>query len=140
MSDLINQMLGRFAGGQGGQSDIGGMVQEILAQNGGVGGLISRFQNAGLGEAAQSWVSNGPNQPIEGGHVEQVFGSDQIQAWADRLGLPPEMTSTLLAQALPALIDHFTPTGDASSADEVSSAPPQEGGGWMSLIGKLFQR
>jgi uncharacterized protein YidB (DUF937 family) len=101
---------------------------------------VSRFQNAGLGEAAQSWVSNGPNQPIDSGHVEQVFGSEQVQAWAERLGIPPEMAGALVAQALPALIDHFTPHGDVSSATEVPSAAPEESGGWMSLIGKLFQR
>ncbi|MGH3849811.1 MAG: YidB family protein, partial [Pseudonocardiaceae bacterium] len=42
----------------------------------------------------------------------EVLGSDQIAAIAQRVGIPPEMASSVLAQILPKVIDQATPAGE----------------------------
>ena len=42
-----------------------------------LGGLISQFENAGLGHIAQSWVGNGPNLPVSPQQLQNVFGQNQ---------------------------------------------------------------
>jgi len=49
MSGLIGQLLSNFTG----QSNVAGTVQQIFNENGGISGLVSRFQNAGLGETVR---------------------------------------------------------------------------------------
>ena len=55
---------------------------------GGLGGLLSKFEQAGLGNVAQSWVGNGPNQSISPQQLQNVFSQDHVQAMADQAGMP----------------------------------------------------
>jgi uncharacterized protein YidB (DUF937 family) len=67
MSGFIGQILGNMMGGQqaGQPAAIAGILQQLLAANGGgVASVVSRFEAAGLGSNAQSWVSTGENQPV----------------------------------------------------------------------------
>ncbi|OHV18182.1 hypothetical protein BK022_01180 [Methylorubrum extorquens] len=41
--------------------------------NAGLGEMLQRFQQAGHGAAAQSWVNQGPNQGIAPQHLEQAI-------------------------------------------------------------------
>jgi uncharacterized protein YidB (DUF937 family) len=90
-------------------------VGGLIANNGGLSGLINRFTQNGLGQHVQSWVGNGQNQPITGDHVIQVFGSDQIQKIAQQLGTEHPQAANLIAQILPQLIDRATPQGQVVS-------------------------
>jgi len=131
MSGLIGQLLSNFTG----QSNVAGTVQQIFNENGGISGLVSRFQNAGLGETVRSWVSSGPNQPISGEQIGQVFSGEELQNWAGKIGIPPETVSSLLAQVLPSIVDQSTPNGELPAQEDSPSSS-----GWTSLVGKLFGR
>ena len=115
---------------EGGQSPIISVIQRALEANGGIGGLINRFQQAGLGDRAQSWVSTGPNQSITPQNVEQVFGPEEIAHWANQVGIQPDQMRAVLAEALPRAVDHFTPNG------EVPAQTPDLG----SLISRFLGR
>jgi uncharacterized protein YidB (DUF937 family) len=78
---------------------------------GGVAGLTSMFENAGLGHIIAGWTSNGPNPAISAGQLQQVLGSDKIAAFAAKLGIPEDQAASHLAEMLPHVIDHLTPNG-----------------------------
>jgi uncharacterized protein YidB (DUF937 family) len=117
MSGFLSGFLGGQPQGRGNQ--IADVLQQVLAQNGGgVGSLISRFTQAGLGTQAQSWMSNGANQPISPEHVQQVFTDDEINGWAQQAGTSPENMSRILSEALPHAVDHVTSNGQVPPAGQ----------------------
>jgi uncharacterized protein YidB (DUF937 family) len=89
-----------------------GIVGSLLAQSGGVQGLMNKFQQAGLGGVFSSWVSNGPNPPVNGEQIQQALGSDQLTALANKFGLDPAQVSQMVAQHLPTVVDKLTPSGE----------------------------
>lgn len=54
---LLDSILGGMVVG-------GGQQQPAAGNMGGLSGLLSRFQQAGLGGVAQSWVGASPNKPV----------------------------------------------------------------------------
>jgi uncharacterized protein YidB (DUF937 family) len=78
---------------------------------GGVSGLVDKFKSAGLGHLADSWVAQGPNPPVSSADLQKVFSSDQLRAFAQKLGVNPDEAAQHLAQLLPGVVDHLTPNG-----------------------------
>ncbi len=76
-----------------------------------LGGLLSQFQQAGLGHVAQSWVGNGPNQPVSPQQLQTVFGEDQVQGMASQAGMQPGDFLSQLSQHLPTAVNGMTPSG-----------------------------
>jgi len=137
MSGLLGQIIGGVLGGgqQGQPSAIAGILHQVLAAQDGKGGggvadLVSRFQAAGLGQQAQSWVGTGANQPISGNDIEQVFSPQQVQDWAQQAGTTPDAMKAVLAQALPHVVDHMTPGGQIPSQSQTPDL--------SSLLGSLL--
>lgn len=114
MSGILGALLGSFTGQQGQQGQqpnpMINLVQGILAQNGGVQGLIQRFSAAGFGDHAQSWVQ-GDHVPVTGNQIDQVFSPDELSGWASQLGVDPDKMRVILAEAMPHIVDHLTPNG-----------------------------
>ena len=113
--------------GIGAQQSQGPMLQvalQVLEQNGGLPGIISKFQHGGLADQVGSWVGTGTNQPITGGQLQEVLGSGSIGQIAQQLGLSHADASSGLAQVLPKIIDHLTPNGQlpADHADLLTQA------------------
>lgn len=90
------------AGAAGG---IGGMLGS------GIGELIERFTQGGRGEAADSWVRSGPNQPISGSDLEQAIGPDVLADLQQRTGLTRDELLARLSRDLPDAVDRYTPDG-----------------------------
>lgn len=122
MSGMLGQLLGGLMGGgqqPAQQSPMFAILQQVLASGGGSGSagggglatLISRFQAAGLGQQAQSWVGTGQNLPVAPDQLEQVFTPTQIDSWARQAGTSPDAMRQVLSQALPHVVDHMTPGG-----------------------------
>lgn len=96
------------------------MATKLINDNGGVGGLMDKFQKGGLGSVFGSWVSPGQNQPVSPDQVHQVIGSDQIAQIAAKLGLPADQVAAHLSQLLPQVVDKLTPNGQVpQTAQEV---------------------
>lgn len=134
---LGGMMGGRSAGMPGGQ--LGGMpsssnmqaqspllqiVMQMLQQNGGIEGILGKFQQAGYGQQAQSWIGTGQNQPIDPNVLQQIFGQGQFGQIAQQLGITREQASSDVAQMLPQVVDEMTPTGQipANHSDLVNEA------------------
>jgi uncharacterized protein YidB (DUF937 family) len=87
------------------------VVNNLLAQHGGVQGIVNQFQNQGLGATVNSWIAQGPNQPITAAHVNQTFGDQTIADLAAKAGMTPQELAAKLAQVLPHTVDAMTPNG-----------------------------
>ena len=81
------------------------------ALSSGLGELVDRFKEAGHGEAAQSWVNQGPNQAIAPSQLEQAIGPDVLDSLAKSTGLSREDLLARLSRDLPQAIDAYTPHG-----------------------------
>jgi uncharacterized protein YidB (DUF937 family) len=113
-------MAGELMGGQhtagANPSALTAVLDMVNNHPGGLPGLISAFEQNGLGGVASSWVSPGtPNQPVTGSQVQSVIGGNQLQELAAKLGLPQEAASGVVAQLLPSIVDHLTPNGQVPS-------------------------
>ncbi len=115
---LLDGLLGGLMGGTAGSGATGQqqnplvlMALQMLQQNGGLQGMLSKFQQAGYGAQADSWVSTGQNQPISAEALQQVLGHGQIGQVAQQLGVSQSEAAGGLASMLPQMIDRMTPQG-----------------------------
>ncbi|HSU53219.1 MAG TPA: YidB family protein [Candidatus Dormibacteraeota bacterium] len=108
--------LGQLQGHQ--QGALLGALSALIANSGGLSGLIKKFQQNGLGEHVQSWIGHGENKPLTAQHVNQVFGADQIQQVAQQTGTQPAQASGLIAGILPQIVNKLTPQGQPVSDSE----------------------
>lgn len=120
MGGILTSLLsgGNQGGGQGGM--MGGQGMGNQGMGGGLGGLLSSFQQAGLGHVAQSWVGNGPNQPVSPQQLQGVFGQDQVQNMASQAGMEPNDFLSQLSQHLPNAVHGMTPNGTVPDEGSVS--------------------
>lgn len=122
---LLDSLLGGVLGGS--QPAGGGNMQQMLVEaalglitkQGGLGGLLQQFKQAGLGDHANSWVAPGQNMPVSGDQLQQALGQDQIAALAQKLGIPPELAAAGLAKVLPHVVDQATPQGQIPASNEL---------------------
>ena len=110
LSDLMKGGLGGLLAG--------GAAGSILS--GGLGDLLKQFQEKGQGDAANSWVSNGPNKQIAPGDLASALGADQIEALSSQTGLSRNDLLQGLSQYLPDVINHLTPDGRLPNEHEIS--------------------
>jgi len=125
---LPGNVTANLPGGAGGLSDIlkgglggllaGGAAGSVLS--GGLGDLLNQFQQKGHGDAANSWVSNGPNKQIAPGDLANALGADQIDSLSSQSGLSRDELLKGLSQYLPDVINHLTPDGRLPNDKELS--------------------
>lgn len=117
---FLNSILGSVLGGSGNDKTqmLAGLLGQVLSGTSsapgapsGVGGLVRQFEQAGLGSLIHSWVGTGANQTPTPGQVNQGMGPEMIGHFAEKLGIPPQEVSGILAQVLPHMVDHVTPDG-----------------------------
>ncbi len=151
---LLDSVLGAVMGGGQQQAAGGGGFASIISMvasnpqmlqvvtgmlsndgaHGGLGGLVGKFQQAGMGDAVNSWIGNGQNQAISGDQLSQVLGSGAIGDIAAKLGMSHGDAAGSLAQMLPGLINHLTPNGQAPAGGLGNS------GDLMGMLGGLLQK
>jgi uncharacterized protein YidB (DUF937 family) len=129
---LLDQVIGGLLGGggtgnalatllgDGPENNSTGMHGQGGTTGAGIGGLISMFEKAGLGHVAQSWVSNGPNQPVSPQQLKGVFGEDRVQSMASQSGMQPQDFLSQLSQRLPNAVNDLTPNGRLPDEGTVS--------------------
>jgi uncharacterized protein YidB (DUF937 family) len=87
---------------------------------GGLGGLLNKLQQGGLGDVAKSWVGPGQNQPVSPGQLGSALGPSIIKMLAQKSGIPEEEITKQLSQVLPGLVDKLTPSGRLPTVAELS--------------------
>lgn len=109
---LFDSLAGAVLGNVGG--DKGAMLQiamDLFKQNGGLEGILAKFNEAGFAEQTASWVSQGNNLPISAEQIIEVLGRDSIAGIAQKLTMSPSDISVKIAEYLPQAIDKMTPNG-----------------------------
>lgn len=94
---------------------LGAALNSLLAQNGGMQGLMSKFSEGGLGDIFSSWVGMDENKPISPSQINSLLGSDQVKSLAASLGVDASHASDFLADYLPKIVDKLTPAGQVNS-------------------------
>ncbi len=113
LGSVLNNVLGGQQGGAGGLAGaLGGMLAND-GEHGGLGGLVGKFEQAGLGNVVSSWIGSGQNLPISADQLQSVLGSDAVAGIAAKLGINPADAMSQLSTMLPGLVDKLTPTGQA---------------------------
>jgi uncharacterized protein YidB (DUF937 family) len=124
--DKIAEMLkGSTAGGAqpGPQGGLGGLLAGLggnMSSNtllgGGLGSLLDAFRQNGHAEAADSWVSTGPNKPVQPDQIRQAIGPGVLTDLAQKTGLSEDEILSRLSQNLPEAVDKYTPDGRLPAA------------------------
>jgi len=72
----LGGLLGNLSGmlGGAGAGGAGGLL------NGGIGELLEKFKQNGEGEAAESWVNDGPNKEVAPPQLKKAIGADVLAA------------------------------------------------------------
>ena len=134
---LLNSVIGALANSNGlaAYNPAFNALVGMLADNsqiGGLDGLIDRMHRGGLGEVANSWISNGQNLPISPEQLKSVLGPEVLNGLAEQFGLGHANGDVAwqLSQLLPQVVDKLTPDGQA----------PQEGlGDIATVVGRLVR-
>jgi uncharacterized protein YidB (DUF937 family) len=121
---LLESVLGSLANNAGGGGGAGGgqgqlisAVVGMLAQGGGLEGLVNKMQQGGLGDVAKSWVGTGQNLPIDAGQLGGLLGNDTVSSMAGQLGMNQGDLLGQLSKMLPQLVDGLTPQGQIPQGD-----------------------
>ncbi|MFZ2988780.1 MAG: YidB family protein [Ideonella sp.] len=137
MMGLLDSMVGMLGQAQGGnQADLMGLIGGLLDSNapgGGLAGLVSQFQQGGLGEVVASWISTGQNLPVSAEQLQSVLGGHSgLNQLLAQTGMGQGELMGQLAKFLPLVVDQMTPNGQLPA----SGSTPDLG----SLLGGLLGR
>jgi uncharacterized protein YidB (DUF937 family) len=124
LGDILGGLMGNTQAMPGG---LGGMLGGLLggaaaggALNGGLRNLIGDMEENGQGDAARSWVSNGPNKSLSPNDLASAIGADDIDAVSQQTGMSRDDMLAALSQHLPDLVNQLTPNGRLPTDHEAS--------------------
>ena len=129
LGDLLGGILG--GGGQGGSLGAGGglggnpmlkMLLPLVASllmNGGLQKILGRLQEGGKGAKGQSWVSTGPNEPVDAADIREALDEQELAQIAQQLGVSEDEAAEAVAQVLPDVVDQATPDGELPDDEEL---------------------
>jgi len=142
LDSVIGAVSGQLQGGEGLQG-LAGMLgakpellqaaTSLLGNDGGLHGLIEKFQQGGLGDVVSSWIGTGENLPISGEQLRSVLGSDALAGIASQFGMDGNALADQLSSLLPGLVDKLTPDG------QVPAAGLGNGGDLAGILGGLLK-
>jgi uncharacterized protein YidB (DUF937 family) len=110
LDSVLGSVMGNTTSG-GANSPMTQVLQGLLQQHGGLGGLVGQLSQGGLAQQVQSWVGPGQNVAVTAEQVIAALGHGKVGEIAQQLGVDHQQAGGLLAQVLPQLINHLTPTG-----------------------------
>jgi len=127
LTDALGALLGSgvLTGGGAGQttsagsrpttdtSDAGGLL-------GGLGGLLNKLEQGGLGNQTKSWVGTGQNQPVSPGQLGSALGPNIIKTLSQMTGLSEDQLTKQLSQGIPVFVNVLTPNGRLPTVSELS--------------------
>ena len=89
---------------------------------GGLGGLLNKLQQGGLGNATNSWVNSGQNQPVSPTQLGSALGPNIVKTISQMSGIPEDELTKQLSQVLPGVVDKLTPNGRLPTVAELSES------------------
>ena len=92
-----------------------------MLKSGGLQKMMSGFQEQGMGEKADSWVSSGGNEPVSGSEMRVGLGDEEVRHFAQQAGIPEDEAADVLAAVVPQVVNNLTPNGSVPSDDELEA-------------------
>ena len=74
--------------------------------------MLQQFNASGFGAQVNSWLGNGPNQPLTVEQIHTALGNERVQEIARSLGIPADKLADVLAKDLPQAVDKASPSGE----------------------------
>jgi uncharacterized protein YidB (DUF937 family) len=132
---LLDSVVGMLGGQQGGgNAALLNAVVGLLGSDsagGGLGAMLGKAQQHGLGDVVSSWIGHGQNLPISAEQIQKLLGPDTLSSLAQQLGMPAGDMASQVSKMLPDVVDKLTPQGQL----------PQGGlGNVGDLLGMLMRR
>lgn len=150
MDDIIGGMLGGQRGGNAGAGGLGSVLGSVLGggsarrsggggkamliaalmplvlswikRNGGLSGALSKVQEMGFGNQAQSWMSTQQqNENIDPNQINKLFDEQEIMQVSQQVGADETEVRQGLAELLPEVVNQLTPTGGLDKEQEANS-------------------
>jgi uncharacterized protein YidB (DUF937 family) len=90
LGNILKSVLGGSGEGSGegsGKLDLMSIVTGLIGGQGGagLGELVKKFTENGLGDVVSSWIGKGDNAPVTPEQVKNVFGEEGIEEMAKKL-------------------------------------------------------
>ena len=123
--DKLGEMIKGIGSGRADPNnpEAGNVFDQVLkGGSGGLSDLLERFRNAGFGEAVDSWIGKGSNQPVAPANVEAAIDDETLESLVRQTGLSREEILDRLAIELPKVVDEVTPNGTLAT-EEPSDEP-----------------
>lgn len=99
------------------------VVLAYIQKNGGLSGVLAKFQGNGLGNKAQSWTSiDVDNDGIDADDVARLFGSQEINEVAQKTGASELEVRQGIAGLLPQVMNDLTPHGSVEADESEANA------------------
>ena len=86
----------------------------------GLGGLLDRFRQGGLGELIDSWIGPGENKPIAPNQMRTALEPEILNTLSQKSGLSEQELLAELSKILPGVVDKLTPHGRLPTPAEAS--------------------
>jgi len=130
LDDLLGGLLGGGGGSTGAKSGgvntgalIGALAPIVIGmiKSGGLQKMMSGFQQQGMAKQADSWVSTGPNEGVNGSEMRVGLGDGEVRQFAQAAGLPEDEAADVLAAVVPQVVNGLTPNGRLPSDEELEA-------------------
>src|SRR3974390_3093204 len=114
LTNILGALLGSnvLTGGAGQTASTGSQpTTDAGGVLGGLGGLLNKLEQGGLGDQTKSWVGTGQNQPVSPSQLGQALGPNIIKTLSQMTGVSEDQHTKQLSQGIPVIINVLTPNG-----------------------------
>lgn len=133
LSKMSRGLGGSTASAAAGPTAVAGL-SDAIQRSGGLDGLVGRLRQGGLDPEVDSWISTGPNDPVDPQRLGQALGTDTVQQLSTGSGIDIGSLLPMLAMFLPQIINMLTKNGSTPAGGLDGAA----GQGGMPDLGGLL--
>ena len=113
---------------------LGSLIALIFNEKrGGAAGFVDLFRSRGMGGMIDSWIGDGPNDPIDASQLELALGNQDIDDIARQTGVERGVAASALAALLPGAFNTLTEDG------RIPTTIPERIRGFMDGLGDFFR-
>ncbi|WP_019671745.1 YidB family protein [Psychrobacter lutiphocae] len=129
LGDILGSVLGNTntarSGGGGKAMLVASLLPIVLnwiQRNGGLSGALSKIQQMGFADQAQSWLSTDTeNQNLDPNQINKLFDDKEIEHVCQHTGADETEVRQGLAELLPEIVNQLTPTGGLDQEQQANS-------------------
>jgi uncharacterized protein YidB (DUF937 family) len=113
--DSLSSAIDDHSGGDKDQAEnLLGSAMSMVQKQGGLDGLLDKFDAGGLKDQAASWVGKGDNESISAEQLQGAIGEDGLEEVAGEMGVSKDEAGSAMSDIIPGLIDKLTPDGEVT--------------------------